>query len=151
MSALRCTSLLTLLGFALLAQGAAADPIHEIDYAPYDVRVTDTKGTVTDATEFGYFAGPNILQARRGDGVVEIPWRKIRRIEIGDYIPSKGYAPATVTARSGRVVQVELESLEGQRMVGGYTDVGSFRIRMIQIRRLDLIRLSHSEDLGPGE
>ena len=140
---------LGLLALLLLAPPAEARPTYEIDYARYDVRVTDSKGTVTEATDFGYYAGPNILNARRGDGYVRMPWRKIRRIEVGDYIPSKGYSPVTVTARSGRVYELQLERHEGQRTVGGNTEVGSFWLRMIQIRRLDLIRLSHTEDFGP--
>lgn len=131
---------------AVAAPGADAGAIYEIDYATYDVKVTDSKGVVTEAGEFGFYTGPNILMAKRGDAWVDIPFRKIRAIEIGKYIPSKGHYPATVTSRRGRVLQVQIQRVEGQRYMGGDTDVGSYRIRLGQIQRLELIRLSRTED-----
>jgi len=135
-----------ILGLVVLAPSATGAPIYEIDYAPYDVKVTDTKNVLTDATDFGFYTGPNILMARRGDGYVEIPFRKIRLIEIGKYIPSKGYYPGTVTSRRGKVFQVQIERVQGQRYMGGNTDVGTLRIRLGQIQRLELVRLSNTED-----
>lgn len=135
-----------IVGLLALAPVAVGAPIYEIDYATYDVRVTDSKKVATDATEFGFYTGPNILMARRGDGQIEIPFRKIRLIEIGKYIPSKGYYPATVTSRRGKVLQVEIERIQGQRYLGGHTDVGTLRIRLGQISRLELRRLSNTED-----
>ena len=131
---------------AVTAPMAGAGAIYEIDYATYDVKVTDTKGVVTDAREFGFFTGPNILMAKRGDAWVDIPFRKIKAIEVGTYIPSKGHYPATVTSRRGKILQVQIPRVEGQRYMGGDTDVGSYRIRLGQIQRLDLIRLSRTED-----
>ena len=143
----RITSIIVLLALvALAATGADAGAVYEIDYATYDVKVTDTKSVVTEAREFGFFTGPNILMARRGDAWVDIPFRKIRSIEVGTYIPSKGHYPATVTSRRGKVLHVQIERVEGQRYLGGDTDVGSYRIRLGQIQRLDLIRLSRTED-----
>ena len=129
-----------------LAPAAVGAPIYEIDYATYDVKVTDSKNVTTEATDFGFYTGPNILTARRGDGQIEIPFRKIRLIEIGTYIPSKGYSPATVTSRRGKTYQVQIERVHAQRYLGGNTDVGTFRIRLGQISRLELIRLSNTED-----
>lgn len=134
------------LGLVALAPSAAGAPIYEIDYATYDVKVTDSKGVSTDATDFGFYTGPNILTARRGDGYVEIPFRKIKLVEIGKYIPSKGYYPSTVTSRRGKVFQVEIERIHGQRYLGGNTDVGTIRIRLGQIKRLELKRLSNIEE-----
>lgn len=139
-------ALVLALGLAALA-GVTQARTYEIDFATWDVKVTDTKGVATEATEFGFFTGPNILNARRGDAYVEIPFRKIRRIEIRAYIPSKGYYPATVTSRKGKAISVEIERHEGQRFLGGDTDVGSFRIRLGQMAALDLLRLSKADDL----
>jgi len=135
-----------MLGLVALAPAAIGAPIYEIDYATYDVKVTDSKNVTTEATDFGFYTGPNILMARRGDGQIEIPFRKIRLIEIGKYIPSKGYYPSTVTSRRGKVFQVQIERVQGQRYVGGNTDVGTIRIRLGQISRLELKRLSNTED-----
>ena len=135
-----------ILGLVALAPAAVGAPIYEIDYATYDVKVTDSKGVVTEATDFGFYTGPNILTARRGDGYVEIPFRKIRLIEVGKYIPSKGYYPSTVTSRRGKVFQVQIERVHGQRYLGGNTEVGTIRVRLGQISRLDLQRLSNTED-----
>jgi hypothetical protein len=130
--------------FVLGSMPAAGAAIYEIDYATYDVKLTDTKSVTTEATEFGFYTGPNILNARRGDGYVEIPFRKIRLIEIQDYIPEKGYSPCTVTARTGTRYELQLERIEGQRFLGGTTDVGEYRIRLGQVRRLELYRLSRT-------
>lgn len=138
--------LVVVFGVVVLAPVAAGAPIYEVDYATYDVKVTDTKNVVTEATDFGFYTGPNILMARRGDGQIEIPFRKIRLIEIGKYIPSKGHYPATVTSRRGKVFQVQIERIHGQRYMGGNTDVGTLRIRLGQISRLELKRLSNTED-----
>lgn len=136
-----------LLSLVVLPTVAIGAPIYEVDYAKYDATVTDTKGISTEVTDFGYYTGPNILMARRGDAYVEIPFRKIRTLELGDYIPSKGYYPGTVTSRRGKVIQVYVERVEGQRYLGGNTDVGTLRIRLGQIHRLDLKRLSNTEDI----
>ena len=135
-----------ILGLVALAPAAVGAPIYEIDYATYDVKMTDSKGVVTEATDFGFYTGPNILTARRGDGYIEIPFRKIRLIEVGKYIPSKGYYPTTVTSRRGKVFQVQIERVHGQRYLGGNTEVGTIRVRLGQISRLDLVRLSNTED-----
>jgi hypothetical protein len=141
-----------LIGLVLAAVGALAPRAieartYEIDYATWDVKVTDTKGVTTEATEFGFYNGPNILNARRGEGYVEIPFRKIRTIEIEAYIPSKGYHPATVTSRRGKSIQVEIERSDAERFLGGDTEVGTFRIRLGQMSRLELVGLSRAEDL----
>ncbi|MFV1959879.1 MAG: hypothetical protein ACC662_10750 [Planctomycetota bacterium] len=133
------------LGVLVLLAGTARGAIYEIDYASYDVKVTDSKGVVTSAQDFGFYTGPNILNARRGDAYVEIPFRKLKMIEVGTYIPSKGYYPASVTSRRGRVLKVQLERFEGQRYLGGETDVGTFRIRLGQIQKLELLKLSRTE------
>ena len=135
-----------ILGLVALAPAAVGAPIYEIDYATYDVKMTDSKGVVTEATDFGFYTGPNILTARRGDGYIEIPFRKIRLIEVGKYIPSKGYYPSTVTSRRGKVFQVQIERVHGQRYLGGNTEVGTIRVRLGQISRLELLRLSNTED-----
>lgn len=136
-----------LIGLVVLAPSASSAPIYEIDYAKYDVDLTDQKGVKSSATDFGFYTGPNILSARRGDAYVEIPFRKIRRIEIGTYIPSKGHYPCTVTSRKNKTFQVQIERVEGQRYLGGNTEVGTIRIRLGQIQRLDLLRLSRTEDM----
>jgi len=136
-----------LLGLVVLPTAAVGAPIYEVDYAKYDATVTDTKGIATEVTDFGYYTGPNILTARRGDAYVEIPFRKIRTLELGAYIPSKGFYPGTVTSRRGKVIQIQVERVEAQRYLGGNTDVGTLRIRLGQIQRLDLKRLSNTEDL----
>ncbi|MHC5012647.1 MAG: hypothetical protein ACYTG6_17165 [Planctomycetota bacterium] len=146
MGPLRWIPALTTLGLLLLAPAALGGPIYEIDYASYDVRVMDTKGISTEARDFGFYTGPNILNARRGDAYVEIPFRKIRTIEVGTYIPSKGFYPCTVVSRTGRTFRVEIERIEGQRFMGGNTAVGSIRIRLGQVQRLEFIRLSRTED-----
>ena len=135
-----------ILGLLTLAPAAVGAPIYEIDYAPYDVTVTDSKGVATEATDFGFYTGPNILTARRGDGYVEIPFRKIKLLEIGKYVPSKGFYPATVTSRRGKTLQVQIERVHGQRYLGGNTEVGTIRVRLGQIQRLELKRLSNTED-----
>ncbi len=139
----------TVLALAILAlvSPAASGRTYEIDYATYDVVVTDSKGVKTEAWDFGFYAGPNILTATRGDGYVEIPFRKIRSIEFGKYIPAKGYSPCTVTSLSNRTYSVGLERIEGRRFLGGESDLGSFRIRLGQIKRLDILRMTPEEDL----
>lgn len=128
----------------MLATSASAGTIYEVDYASYDVSLTDSKGVKTDLTEFGFWTGPNILVAQRGDAKVEIPFRKIRSLTIGKYIPVKGYSPASVTTKKGKTYKLELERFEGQRYLGGKTEFGSMRIRLQHISRLDLKRLSNT-------
>ena len=132
----------------LLASSASAE-IHEIDYAGWDVVLTDTKNTKTELSDFGFWTGPNILIAKRGDAKVEIPFRKIKSIEISKYIPVKGYSPATVKTKKGKTYKLQIERFEGRRFMGGKSDFGSLRIQLMQISKLQLVRLSHTEaDVG---
>jgi hypothetical protein len=135
---------LLVVGMATLAGSASAE-IHEVDYATWDVTLTDSKGVVTEMGDFGFWTGPNILVALRGDAKVRIPFRRIRTLEIGAYQPVQGYSPATVTTNSGQTYKLELERFEGQRFLGGKTEFGSMRIRLMQIRKLHLKRLSHTD------
>ena len=141
------TGMLLLAGLLLLAPASAVGRTYEIDYATWDVKVTDSKGVVTEATEFGFYTGANVLMAKRGDGYIEIPFRKLRSIEIGTYIPSKGYYPSSVTSRKGKVIKVEVERVEAHRFLGGDTEVGTYRIRLGQMKKLELLRLSQSDGL----
>lgn len=138
-----------LLAIVLVAAvpGSAAGRTYELDYATYDVFVTDSQGVRTEAWDFGFYNGPNVVTAKRGDGYVDIPFRRIRRLEIGRYIPSKGYSPCTVTSLTNRTYQVAIERIESRRYLGGETDLGSYRIRLGQVQTLELVRLTPEEDL----
>ena len=132
------------LAFALLAGSRSVGAgIEEIDYARYDARVTDAKGISTDLKDFGYATGANILMALRGEAEVEIPFRLIRTIDIGAYVPEERRSPCTVTLRTGRSVSLELDAVEGDRLLRGKAEFGEFRIRMGRVKRLELIALSH--------
>jgi len=128
----------------LFGASASAGTIYEIDYATYDVSLTDTKKVQTDLTEFGFWTGPNILVARRGDAKVEIPFRRIKSLTISKYIPDRGHSPASVTTKSGKTYKLEIERFEGRRYVSGKTEFGSMRIQLMQISKLNLKRLSHT-------
>jgi hypothetical protein len=130
----------------LLATSASAGAIHEIDYAGWDVVLVDTKDVKTELSEFGFWTGPNILVAKRGDAKVEIPFRKIRSLEVSKYIPVRGYSPATVTTKRGKTYKLQIERFEGRRFVGGKSDFGSLRLQLMQIKKLQFKRLSHTED-----
>jgi hypothetical protein len=132
----------------LLATSASAGTIYEIDYAGWDVVLTDSKGVETELDSFKFWTGPNILVALRGDAKVRIPFRKISTLEIEKYIPVKGYSPASVTTRKGKTYKLQLERFEGQRYLAGETEFGSMRLRLMQISKLKLLRLSHTEEDG---
>ena len=119
--------------------------IEEIDYATYDAKVTDKKGVTTDVTDLGYATGANILLAYRGEAEVEIPFRLIRTIDIGDYVAEQRRAPVTVVLRSGRSVALEIDNIEEGRLLKGKAEFGEFRIRTGRIRRLELVALSHTD------
>lgn len=130
----------------LLAAGpASAVEIHEIDYAGYDVTLTDSQDVTTEVSDFAFWTGPNILVAKRGAAKVRIPFRKIRSLTIGKYIPVKGFSPATVTTTRGKTFKVQIERFEGRRYMGGKTDFGSLRIQLMQISKLVIKRLSHTD------
>jgi len=133
---------------ALLVGFVAARPvgagIEEIDYATYDAKVTDKKGVVTEVSDFGYATGANILLAYRGEAEVEIPYRLVRSIEIGEYVAEQRRAPVTVVLRSGRSVALEIDAIEEGRLLRGKAEFGDFRIRTGKIRRLELLSLSHT-------
>ncbi len=142
----------TLLGTALmvvivasLGGSATAETIFELDYAKWDVSLTDSKGVKTELTDFAFWTGPNILVALRGDAKIRIPFRKIRSIEIGKYIPVRGHSQATVTAKSGKTYKVQIERFEGQRYLGGKTEFGSMKIRLLRISKLSFKRLTNAE------
>ncbi|MCC7138289.1 MAG: hypothetical protein IT460_07680 [Planctomycetes bacterium] len=126
-----------------LGVGGVSAGIEEIDYARYDARVTDSKGVSTDLKDFGYATGANILMAIRGEADVEIPFRLIRTIDIGAYVPEERRSPCTVTLRTGRTVALEVDAVEGDRLLRGKAEFGEFRIRMGRVRRLELVALSH--------
>jgi hypothetical protein len=127
--------------------GAAPSAAYEIDYAQYDVVVTDTQGVVTEGTDFGFWTGPNVITTHRGDSIVEVPFRKIRRLEMGAYTAEKGVWSCTITAKTGAVITCQVERMEGSRILAGESAIGSFRLRLDQIRRLDLVRLSRTGDV----
>lgn len=129
----------------LLATSASAGTLYEIDYAGWDVVLTDSKGVKTELSDFAYWTGPNILIAKRGDAKVEIPFRKIRSLQISKYIAVKGYSPASVTTKRGKTYKLQLERFEGRRFMGGKSDFGSLRIQLMQIASLKFVRLSHTE------
>ena len=129
---------------ACLVPGSASGRTYELDYATYDVFVTDSKGVRTEAWDFGFYNGPNAVPAFGGH---DVPFRRIRRLEIGRYIPSKGYSPATVTSLTNKTYRVMIERMESRRYLGGETDLGEFRIRLASIQTLDLVRLTPEEDL----
>lgn len=138
--------LVTLAVVAVLgaASSGAGAGIEEIDYARYDARVTDSKGVLTDLKDFGYATGANILMAIRGEADVEIPFRLIRTLDIGAYVPEERRAPCTVTLKSGRTVSVEIDAVESDRLLRGKAEFGEYRIRMGRVRRLELMALSHT-------
>ncbi len=140
-------ALVAVVATALLAGGAARAGVEEIDYATYDARVTDVRSIVTDVKDFGYSTGVNILLAYRGEADVEIPFRLIKSIELGDYVPETRRASCTVALRSGKSVALEIDSIEAGRLLRGKAEFGEFRIRMGKIRRLELMAFSNT---GPG-
>ncbi len=129
----------------LLAVPASAGPIYEIDYAGYDVSLTDSKGVQTDLSDFAFWTGPNILVAKRGDATVRIPWRKIRQLEISKYQPVKGTSPAKVTTTKGKTYKLAITRFEGRRYVSGKSDFGSLRIQLMQCSKISFKRLSHTD------
>ncbi len=149
MRALQGLALVLVVGGAL-ALSASAE-LHTVDYAGYDAVVTDSKGVTTEIEDFGFWTGPNILVGKRGDAKVEIPFRRIRTLEIKAYLPVKGYSPATVTTKKGKTYSVRIERFEGRRYLGGKTDFGTFRLYLMNISKLSLKKLSHwDEDRGEG-
>ncbi len=127
------------------AASSAAAGIEEIDYATYDAKITDKKGVTTEVSDLGYATGANILLAYRGDAEVEIPFRLIRTIDIGDYVAEQRRAPVTVVLRSGRSVSLEIDNIEEGRLLKGKAEFGDYRIRTGRIRRLELLSLSHTD------
>lgn len=129
----------------LVGARAVGAGIEEIDYATYDARVTDKKGVVTEVTDLGYATGANILLAYRGEAEVEIPYRLVRSIEIGEYVAEQRRAPVTVVLRTGRSVSLEIDAVEEGRLLRGKAEFGDYRIRTGKIRRLELLALSHTD------
>ena len=149
---MRTTWILGLTAALCLAlTSSASGQTYEIDYASYDVTLTDSQGVKTELTDFGFWTGPNILVAHRGDSKVEIPFRRIRTLEIQKYLPVKGYSPATVTTKEGKTYKLEIERFEGQRYLGGKSEFGSLRIQLMRISKLELKRLSHTTPDDPRE
>jgi hypothetical protein len=135
-------------GVALLATSGST-LAYEIDYATFDAVVTDVQGVVTEVTDLGFWAGANVVTARRGEATIEIPLRKVQAIDMGAYVAERGHYVCTVTTRSApgkpaKTVACQVERMEGQRILGGESDLGAFRIRLQQIRRLELRGLSHT-------
>ena len=142
--------LIGILAIGTAAPDVSADPIYKVDYADWDATVVDNKGVTTKATDFGFWTGANIFYAKRGRSKISIPWRKIKSLSIGKYDPVKGYSEAVVITRKGTTVKIQIERFEGRRNVGGNTDFGDFRLKLMDISKLTLHRLSHtSDDLTP--
>lgn len=144
-------SLGTLFGCLVLlgATTAGAESLQDIDYADYDVRVTDSKGIATEVSHFGFWSGPNVLEAQRGDALVEIPFRRIQSIELGAYAADKGVSPCVVVTRAGKRYELTVDRTQGQRLLGGDAEFGSYRIRLMQIARLELKGLTSAGGAAP--
>jgi hypothetical protein len=110
----------------------------EEDYLPFEARITDVQGVVTDCFSFGYATGSNVLLAHRGEADVDIPFRLVRVLEIGAYVPEKRRAPATVVLTSGKSIAIEIDATEEGRLMAGECDFGSFRIRLGKVRRIEV-------------
>lgn len=139
-------ALLATVGSAVHPEAASADPIYKVDYADHDVTLTDQKNVTTAATDFGFLTGANILYAKRGSAKVDIPFRRIRTLEIQAYLPSKGYSPAKVTTKKGKTYDIQIERFEGRRYVAGNTDFGNLRVRVLDLRKIEFKGLSHTGD-----
>jgi hypothetical protein len=127
---------------AVLVLGAAAPlgaGITDEDYAPFEARITDTQGVVTELESFGYATGPNVLLAHLGDGDVDVPLRRVRSLEIGALVEKTRRAPVRATMRSGKVYALELDNSELTRLLYGDCEIGEFRIRLAKVRRLDVL------------
>ena len=135
---------------AMAVGPASAESVYKIDYADYDATITDSKGVTTRVTDFGFNTGPNIISAKRGDAHVDIPFRRVRLIEIGKFIAVGSYNPAEVTTNKGKKHKVEIPRFEGSRFLYGKTDLGTIRIRLDRLRRIEIHRLSHTEGRGGG-
>ena len=128
-----------LLALACLPADAEAGADAEAsNYLKYDAVVTDSKGVRTTLTNLGFDLGASVLRCSRGDGLLDIPFRNIRSVEIGSYVAERGSSPATVLTRKGTRVDVEISKHEGLRYLGGDTEFGRFRIRLEQVRKLEL-------------
>lgn len=137
-------ALMAIGGSAIQGSAAHADPIYKVDYAEWDVTLTDQKNVVTDATDFGFFTGANILYAKRGAARVDIPFRRMSKLEIQPYLTAKGYSPAKVTTKRGKTYDIQIERYEGRRYVGGNTDFGNLRVRLLDLKLIKFKRLSHT-------
>src|SRR5262245_35875876 len=122
------------------AFGSAGAAILDEDYEPYDARITDTKGVVVECERFGYATGPNILMAHLGEGMVDVPMRKVRMLEFGVLDERTRRTPCRATMLSGKVYALEMDNSEMMRLMWGESEIGEYRIRLEKIRRLEIVR-----------
>jgi len=111
------------------------------------VKVEDSKGVVTYATDFSKAFGAGFLSAYRGDSRVEIPFERVATLRTGRIVDSRMDVALVLT--SGRGLEVQLDRPEFESVYGGLTEFGNFRIRLAEVKSIEFSRKEkHDESLG---
>ena len=76
------------------------------------VKVEDTQGVVTYATDFSKAFGADYLSAYRGDSKVEIPFELISTIRTGRVVDSRMDVALVLTSGRGMEIQVDRPEFE---------------------------------------
>ncbi len=111
------------------------------------VRVEDSKGVVTYATDFSKAFGGGSLSAYRGDSKVEVPFERIAVLRTGRIVDSRMDVGLVLT--TGRGLQVQLDRPEFESVYGGLTEFGNFRIRLAEVKSIEFSRRQkYDQSLG---
>ncbi|MGQ0613838.1 MAG: hypothetical protein ACT4PV_08885 [Planctomycetaceae bacterium] len=121
--------------------------------AGVDARLRDSDGTVLEVAGFRRAGGTNVLRGMRGDFVVEVPLRNVRRLEL---MPRRADGPArlggTVTLAGGQAIPFDLPAYEERSVYRGEAEFGSMRIALADVRLLEVHRPTPPvRDLDPVE
>ena len=128
----------------LLGPGAAGQDEEDLLET---VKVEDSQGVVTYATDFSKAFSGGYLSGFRGDSRVEIPFERVSVLRTGRIADSRMDVDLVLT--TGRKLVIQLDRPEFESVYGGLTEFGNFRIRLQEVKSIEFHRLENfDESLG---
>ncbi len=111
------------------------------DSAGVDGRLRDAEGTILEVAGLRRAGGTNVLRGLRGDFVLEVPLRRIRRLELA---PRRAEGATrvggTVTLVGGETIAFDLPAYEERTVFRAEAEFGSLRIALADLRLLEVHR-----------
>lgn len=141
--------LLPFLASILAAEEAPEERPH------WTLEILDARGVETRFLAARRVSGPDRFVGWRGAAQVEVPWERLQEIAIRPAEDPGSRMQATLTLRSGALMETSFDEREGEVLLTGFAAFGKVRILLRDARRIRFLGRTAPEDLPvygePGE